>query len=558
MTKIYNLFAKYNFLEKFLILWAIFAGSLSLVLFFLGLVSLFYRSIVIVVVIVFFLLFFLFLKKIKFWADFKAFWHIFKKAIRQDRWLLAIIIVFLLFVLMNFVVALAPETGFDALWYHLTLPKIYLAVHQIRFISGNNLYYSVMSRTVEMLYGAALAFNPTGILAKLTHLFFGLTWFSGTYLFCRLFLSRRVALFSSLIIYGTTLVSWLSQTAYIDLAVTFFVVMSLWQIFRYFKSQDNFNLYLSAIFMGFALASKTYELIIFAIIALIILGKNGLKPALKFSCIALIIVFPYFLQAYLATGHIIYPTTSFIDSTINYRNWYLFTWWHLLPKSLYQTFVFTYTPILAMVPFIFLARNWQKMILPIIILGGYIVLYSIVPFHDPRYFLVILPVIALLIGYIIANFEFRLGQILLIVFAVIIMFYNFNASLNGFGGNIKVVLGLESRNQYLCTYAAPAFYDCNGFLDTYTKPNDKIWVGALGSRFYLNRPFADYDYDPAWRNFLTSATKFHQYLQNNNFRYVLLGGGKTLAQFSNINESDLNPYFKLVHSDSFYNLYKIK
>src|SRR5262245_28880466 len=43
---------------------------------------------------------------------------------------------FLVQILINLIGTLGPELGFDALWYHLTLPKLYLLNHEIFFIPG--------------------------------------------------------------------------------------------------------------------------------------------------------------------------------------------------------------------------------------------------------------------------------------------------------------------------------------------------------------------------------------------------------------------------------------
>ena len=566
MSKIFVQLKKYNFSEKLLIGWGVFGGILGLFLYFLGLISLFYRPLVIIVSLLFLGLLLLFWSKIDIWSSLKMFWQNFKKTLRKDPLILAIIVIFLLFVLVNFIVALAPETGFDALWYHLTLPKIYLATHQIRFIHGGNLYYSVMPRIVEMLYGSALAFNPAGILPKVVHLFFGLSWFFGTYLFCRLFLGRRIALFSALIVYGTALVSSLSQTAYIDLAVAFFVVMSIWAVFRFFKTNDNLDLYLAAIFMGFNLSSKIYGLIIFAIVLGVLLYKSGWKPTLKFSGIAFLIVLPFYFQSYLATGNPIYPVFSVPDCclylyTNGYyylKDWYMYVWWKLLPKLSYQVFVLNFTPILAIIPFIFFSKNWRKMVLPMIILTAFFFAWSLIPIQDPRYFLIILPVVALLTGFIIENLNYKFGRILIIIFALAVLICNLFLISKSYKDHFRVFLGRESRNTYLTKHVAPAFYDSNGFIDRYTTTNDKIWTANIGLRFYLNRPFADFDFDPLWQKHLGSAPEFHQYLKNNGFSYILFGNGTSLTKFTGLKEDDLAPLIQLLYQDDFYKLYKIK
>jgi len=244
-------------LPKILIGWGLFWGILGLVFYFLGLVGLYDAWVLIVVAIIFLSVFVaIFIRPPL--AEMKIFFKKITRDFKKDHLLMILFLIFILFAVTNFIITLAPETGFDALWYHLTLPKIYLAAHKIQFIKGGLLYYSVMPRLVEMFYGLGLAINPGGFLPKIIHYFFGIFWFLGTYLFARLFLKPKTALMTAVSLYGVFIVTWLSGTAYIDLAVAFFVVMTLWSLFKFFQTQDNRLLYLAAIFMGFNLASKTY------------------------------------------------------------------------------------------------------------------------------------------------------------------------------------------------------------------------------------------------------------------------------------------------------------
>lgn len=558
MTKIISLFKKYTFLEKFLIIFALFFGVLGLTLYFLGLISLFYRPVVIGISIFYLLVFiFLFIKinpLVELKKDLSKSWE----KVRVDRLALVFLVVFIVIGLANFIVALSPETGFDALWYHLTLPKIYFSTHQIRFIDGGNLYYSVMPRLVEMIYGSALAFNPSAYLPKITHCLFGFMWFSGTYVFGRLFLSRSMALFSALIIYGTGVVFGVAQTAYIDMAVAFYLVMAFWVSFRYFKTKEKTDLYLTAIFLGLELSSKTFALFLLPIFAILIWVKSDFKTVLKFTLVSIAIPAVFYLQAYLATGQLIYPSVNFINPSFNAHNWYLFDWWKALPKFIFKNFAIYFTPILSLIPFVFFVKNWRKMIWPLLILLYFVIMAALMPFQDPRYFLVILPIAALIIGFIVENMDFKLGKFLTIFFAVVIVFLNLYLSLNYFKENIRVVLGRMSKDEYLKLYTAPAFYDSNGFLDKYTAKTDRIWTVYVGNKFYFNRSFADWDFDPAWRENITSAEKLQQYLKKNNFQEILLGNGYDLAKFTGISTENLNQYFYLVYEDGYYNLYKIK
>ncbi|MEK7063983.1 MAG: hypothetical protein AAB973_00030, partial [Patescibacteria group bacterium] len=69
----------------------------------------------------------------------------------NNPFVLVLVLIIFFQAMVNLVGALGPEMGFDALWYHLTIPRIWLEEHRIFFIGGN-LYYSAMPKLIDMLY----------------------------------------------------------------------------------------------------------------------------------------------------------------------------------------------------------------------------------------------------------------------------------------------------------------------------------------------------------------------------------------------------------------------
>src|SRR5579859_945597 len=80
-----------------------------------------------------------------------------KEILLKHKLILALLLLLLLQACINFIGALGPELAFDALWYHLTLPKIYLLDHKIFYIPGGLFYYSAMPKLAEMIYIGALS-----------------------------------------------------------------------------------------------------------------------------------------------------------------------------------------------------------------------------------------------------------------------------------------------------------------------------------------------------------------------------------------------------------------
>ena len=129
-------------------------------------------------------------------------------------------------VAVNLVGALGPELGFDALWYHLTLPKLWLLKHQWYF-PGGLLYYSVMPRLAETFFIPLVHFTGT-VGPKLVQYLAGLgtgviIWKILTNLKQpKILKAAAVSLF-----YCIWLVSWQSGSAYVDLIRTFFETVAL-------------------------------------------------------------------------------------------------------------------------------------------------------------------------------------------------------------------------------------------------------------------------------------------------------------------------------------------
>lgn len=188
--------------------------------------------------------------------------------------------------LVNLVGALGQELGYDALWYHLTLPKIWLQKHELIFISGTHFKYSVMPMLTEMFY-----FIFPG---KLIHYLFGILTLITTYKISRSWLA--VLILSSNLVFN-----WEQTSAYIDLARAFFETMALYMFLQN-------KIYKSAIMLGFAISTKLLALGSLPIFwLLIILKYKNIKLTIRYTLITILIVSPWLIRAYISTGNPIYP-----------------------------------------------------------------------------------------------------------------------------------------------------------------------------------------------------------------------------------------------------------
>ena len=208
---------------------------------------------------------------------------------------------------MNLVGALGPELGFDALWYHLTIPKIWLEAHRIFFIGGN-LYYSAMPKLIDMLY----VWGETP--AKVMHLAFGLLSMALTYkIALRFTQSKRWSMLAAVIFYSNLVVGWQSVTAYIDLGRTFFEALAFYLLVEK-------KIYKSAVVLGLAMATKLIALGSLPILLILVwfvartrLHLSRLAAAKRttlYALLALLVPLPWFVFAWINTGNPVYPIFS--------------------------------------------------------------------------------------------------------------------------------------------------------------------------------------------------------------------------------------------------------
>jgi hypothetical protein len=209
--------------------------------------------------------------------------------------------------------ALAPETEWDALAYHLWLPKLWLQ-------SGGQVdltweFFSLFPLTWELLFGAGLSLGGP-VTAKLLH-------------YCCLPLislvlyetSRRYFRAKSCwltVAYFVTIptVFWEATTAYIDLALTFHIMLTLVALFRYIECRRWQWLFLSAINLGLALATKHHALFVLAFAPVYLAVHlwreerrllRALRPAVLLLAGSLLLPGPWYYRSWHASRNPVFP-----------------------------------------------------------------------------------------------------------------------------------------------------------------------------------------------------------------------------------------------------------
>ncbi len=473
---------------------ALLIGIYSYLIFSLGLLGLLYKSHILFVTVLYtFIIFFIFRKK--------------KVKVTLGRGLTKLLFfIFLFQALINLIGVLGPELSFDALWYHLTLPKIFLENHSIFYIPGGLLYYSVMPKLTEMLYLPALAFSNE-LTAKFIHFTFGILTSYVIYKVSRKFFDHKFSLLAVIIFYGNLVVAWESIASYIDLSRTFFEAMALWGFLNWFEKKERKWLLESAVMLGLAVSTKLLAIgSIFIFSALIIYSlfkKHNLSlrlflDLLIYWFVSVLIALPWFVFAFINTGNPVYPLfTKTIDVGFgqNLLNFSRFS------SDILTMFTRLSDPIsplyIIFLPIALVLFKGFKQELKVVLL--YCFLAILVWYLTPRtgggrFILPYLP--AFSIAAVAVINRIKKGHLQKICISLVIFFSFFSIIYRGLA-NAKyfpVIIGKESKNEFLSknlNFNYGDFYDTDNYFNNNIKQTDKILLYGFHNLYYVNFPFID-------------------------------------------------------------------
>ena len=477
------------FLTAFLV------GSYGYLIFIIGLLGILYKTTALFATTVYFLTL-LFIYKKTLLNNLRQYLSVLKKFSWNKSRLISLLVTLLtLQVLVNVVGALGPELAFDALWYHLTLPKLYLEYHSIFFIPGGLLYYSAMPKLIEMLYVGALAFG-SDIFAKLIHFSFGLLTLVVLYSVSRRFLSKTLSLLVIVLFYSNLVVGWMSITAYVDLGRTFFELMAFWAFFIWYEKREKRWLLISSLMLGFAISSKLLALgsILIFLILIIYISleqkrklKNLLVSLFAYLSICLLVPLPWFIFSFIHTGNPVYP--FFTDTYPVKPNFEIIN-----PLTLSDPISPLYLVILPLAVFIYKKLKKEEKIIFIYSFLAIFIWFVTPQTGGGRFLLPYLPAISLI--SIITLQYIRIIKIKRILIGLIIFFAFFSIFYRGAANYkyIPVVLGIESKDKFLSnnlSFNYGDFYDTDGYFKNNIKEDDKVLLYGFHNLYYVNFPFTD-------------------------------------------------------------------
>lgn len=295
--------------EELVLCFGLGLGITEIIFLGLGFLGLFYRQLI---YLLFFLLLILTLPEWRHfcWRILEEFW---KKRSGLKITKLSMVLIFLIFLrlLICFLAAQAPITEGDSLWYHLTLPKIFIAEHKF---SDPGYLSSYLTLNTEMLYTGTWLLRNEILAQSLSFLVGGVFLTLAIYFLAKNFLSKSGALLTAFFFITTPLIAWEASTPKNDLFWTFFILLGYFSLWRWLNLPKRNLLTLSALFFGFAFGTKGV-LSFFPMIGVVPIfvidfvkrKKLDLIGLIVFGSVCLLPYFPYLLRNYFLTGNPLFP-----------------------------------------------------------------------------------------------------------------------------------------------------------------------------------------------------------------------------------------------------------
>ncbi len=216
--------------------------------------------------------------------------------------------------LVNLAWTLAPETEFDALNYHLAVPRIY--AQEGRLVEQPYFYHSYFAHLFETLFALALSLGGQ-ITARLVILATGVIAAMGVYALASATFSPEAGRWAAALFYTTPVVSRLSTTTYTDLPVAMFLLACLFSFVRWHETRRASWLRASGLLAGAALGTKLsaiYALPVLGLALVLDLLQNRrltlgsrLKPLGGYALGGIILAVPWYALVYSFTGNPFYP-----------------------------------------------------------------------------------------------------------------------------------------------------------------------------------------------------------------------------------------------------------
>jgi hypothetical protein len=214
---------------------------------------------------------------------------------------------------MNFTWNVAPEVQFDALNYHLPVPRMYLEAHGL--VDLPYFFHSYFAHLAEMFFAFGMALQGE-MVVKLVMAGVGLISAIAVYNLGKSMFNAQVGLWAAAFFYLTPLVSWLTGTAHTDLILILMMTSACIAFLQWHSTRGLSWMIVTGLLIGAGVGVKlnaAYAAIGFAVAFLFanLSRLEYLKKKVYAAAIlilpAIIVALPWYLMTYIHTGNPVFP-----------------------------------------------------------------------------------------------------------------------------------------------------------------------------------------------------------------------------------------------------------
>jgi len=272
---------------------------------------------------------------------------------------------------LHLIQVFVPETGFDALWYHLPAARLLIENH--RFVYSPELYQTANPQFADSIF--TLGFMVLGSFGtKLVAFGFGITLIAVVFQLARLFISRSRALIFVITVSTFQVVAWQSSSFYVDVAKAVFDISAIWLVLLSLKNKKHEPkgkyLWLAVISFSASLASKAFSVLLLpSMIFAIWVGSKKLSKQLVLPLLAglLFLALPFYLFSYEQTGNFFFSIIQHTSSLSSFT----------ASSSMSELIIHRFIELPKIIPNLFFTRDYTSPLLVLLPVAIYFLFRNI-------------------------------------------------------------------------------------------------------------------------------------------------------------------------------------
>jgi|GEM_PF-3196961 len=226
---------------------------------------------------------------------------------------------FCIFVIINILKALLPPHGpTDVLYYHMTIPKLYLGYGAI--VTNPTFFPSFFPSNGELLFSLALVIGGP-VMVNLTHFGFALLTVMALYVYTQKYFEREYALIPGIIYLMSPVINSWGTMAYTCNILGFYLLIVSMLLMECNKETKVNEVAFLGLITGMALGIKYQAILLVGFLYLFFFIhklKGWKKVSILFSVslvIGIILVSPWFIRNYILTHNPFFPILNDIFSS---------------------------------------------------------------------------------------------------------------------------------------------------------------------------------------------------------------------------------------------------